>query len=292
MPDWAAIHDILAGNGIRADNRQPPRPVAGGDINEAWRLDTDATPLFVKTGPESAHDMFLAEADGLAEISAAGAVRVPRVVAAGTTGHDTFLALEWLDIERPTAASDRKLGEQLAALHRVTASQFGWKRDNTIGRTPQPNPWTDGWVEFYREHRLRFQLELAAQGGHRGEIQSLGRQLCDALPSFFDGYDVVPSLLHGDLWGGNRAAIDNEPVIFDPATYYGDRETDLAMTMLFGRFNAAFYEAYESAWPLAAGHERRVELYQLYHLLNHLNLFGGGYAGSVLGCLNSLCRLL
>ena len=290
MPDWAAIHDILAGSGIRVDSRQSPRPVAGGDINEAWRLDADSTSLFLKTGPASAHDMYLAEADGLAEISATGAVRVPRVVAVGTTGHDAFLALEWLDIERPTAASDQKLGVELAALHRVTARQFGWQRDNTIGRTPQPNPWTDDWVRFFREHRLRVQLELAAEGGHRGEIQSLGRQLCDALPSFFDGYDVIPSLLHGDLWGGNRAAIDNEPVIFDPATYYGDRESDLAMTMLFGRFNAAFYEAYEAAWPLANGHERRVELYQLYHLHNHLNLFGSGYAGSVLRCLHSLCR--
>lgn len=290
MPDWAAIQNSLAGSGVRIDGRQAPRAVAGGDINAAWRLDTKSAPLFVKTGPASAHDMYAAEADGLAEIAAAGAVRVPGVVAVGTTGRHAFLALEWLDIGRPTAAADQKLGTQLAALHRVTAERFGWKRDNTIGRTAQPNPWTDDWVEFFREHRLRFQLDLAARGGHRGEIQSLGLRLSDALPSLFEGYDVVPSLLHGDLWGGNRAAMGDEPVIFDPATYYGDRESDLAMTMLFGRFNTTFYDAYRNAWPLAAGHERRVELYQLYHLLNHLNLFGNGYAGSVVRCLHSLCR--
>lgn len=290
MPDWAAIRDALADNGVDLGGRPAPTPVAGGDINDAWRVDAGDVSLFVKTGPKAAYDMYSAEAEGLAELDAADAVRVPGVVAIGKTARDAFLALEWLDIARPTPESDRKLGERLAALHRVTAKQFGWKRDNTIGRTPQPNPWTDDWIEFFREHRLGFQLDLAARGGHRGEMQSLGHELGERLPSLFDGYDVVPSLLHGDLWGGNRAAIDDEPVIFDPATYYGDRESDIAMTMLFGRFDASFYAAYASAWPMAPGHERRIELYQLYHLLNHLNLFGGGYAGSVMHCLRSLCH--
>lgn len=289
MPDWAAIRAELASAGVNIDIERPPTPIAGGDINEAWCVDTGDASLFLKTGPVSGYDMYTAEAEGLAEIGAADAVHVPAVIAAGKTDRDAFLALEWLDIGRPTSVSDRKLGEQLAVLHRVTAKQFGWTRDNTIGGTPQPNPRTDDWVAFFREYRLRFQLDLAARSGHCGEIQSLGRELCDALPSLFDGYEVVPSLLHGDLWGGNRAAIADEPVIFDPATYYGDRESDIAMTMLFGRFNATFYDAYESAWPLAAGHERRIELYKLYHLLNHLNLFGNGYAGSVLHCLQSLC---
>lgn len=290
MPDWAAIREALPDVGTSIHGQQQPTPVGGGDINAAWRVAADGMSLFVKTGPPSAHEMYAAEADGLVELGAARAVRVPAVVAVGKTDRDAFLALEWLDIERPTPASDRKLGEQLAALHRVIAQRFGWHRDNTIGSTPQPNPWTNDWVEFFREQRLRFQFELAAGNGHRGEMQSLGRELCDALPSFFDGYDVVPSLLHGDLWGGNRAAMDDEPVIFDPATHYGDRESDIAMTMLFGRFNRTFYDAYESSWPMAAGHERRIELYQLYHLLNHLNLFGGGYAGSVMHGLRSLCR--
>lgn len=292
MPDWAAISGVLEEHGLRIDSRHTPRPVAGGDINAAWRVAAGDVVLFVKTGPAGALDMYSAEADGLAEIRDTGTVRVPQVVATGTTGRDAFLALEWLDLERPTAASDRNLGERLAAMHRVTADRFGWKRDNTIGRTPQQNPWTVDWVEFFREHRLRYQLELLARGGHRGELQTLGETLCDALHALFDDYDVVPSLLHGDLWGGNRAAIGNDGIIFDPATYYGDRESDIAMTTLFGRFNASFYDAYESAWPLAPGHERRIELYQLYHLLNHLNLFGGGYAGSVLSSLRSLCRAL
>lgn len=288
MPDWAAIGRELAECGIRIDARPSPSPVAGGDINDAWRLDGDGISLFVKTGPASALGMYAAEADGLAELQAAAAVRVPAVVATGTAGADAFLALEWLDLARPTAASDLELGKRLAALHRVTARHFGWKRDNTIGRTPQVNPWTEDWVAFYREHRLAYQLDLAARNGHRGEIQALGLRVCDAMPGFFADYDVVPSLLHGDLWGGNRAAIDGEPVIFDPATYYGDRESDLAMTRLFGRFSAGFYEAYDRAWPLHPGWEQRSVLYQLYHLLNHLNLFGAGYAASVVRCMRSL----
>lgn len=292
MPDWRAIRDAIGRQGVTVGSNAKPRPVAGGDINAAWKLESETTPLFLKTGAPSAGDMFAAEADGLAELAGANAIRVPKVLGVGTTESDAFIAIEWIDFDRPTGQCERKLGEQLAQMHRSCAERFGWRRDNTIGLTPQHNDWSKNWIEFYREHRLRFQLELAERNGCSDEIRALGETLGDGLAVFFEDYAPVPSLLHGDLWGGNRACAHGEPVIFDPATYYGDRETDLAMTRLFGGFGSAFYDAYEAAWPTAAGAGARTELYQLYHLLNHLNLFGGAYESRVTQVLRSLCRAL
>ena len=232
---------------------------------------------FIKTGPASAFDMFDAEAEGLRELAAAKAIRVPNVLDVGIDGNEAFIALERLDFEKSNSSTERVLGEQLAALLRCTAEEFGWHRDNTIGLTLQKNSQKSDWVSFFREHRLGFQLELAASNGISGELQTLGRELCDELPALFVSYEPAASLLHGDLWAGNWGVNKGEPIIFDPAVYYGDRESDIAMTRLFGGFGRAFYEAYESAWPLERGHELRADLYQLYHVLNHLNLFGSSY---------------
>jgi len=289
MPDWSAICERLdaAGVGVAA---AAPRPVSGGDISAAWRLGTDAGDLFLKTGPASSLDMFTAEAEGLRELAAAAAVKVPAVIAAGEAGDTAFLALEWLVFESADAAVERRFGQQLAVLHRNTGQQFGWHRDNTIGLTPQPNAWSDDWVAFFGERRLGFQLRLAAENGFGGEVQDSGRRLLKRLPLYFTDYTPQPSLLHGDLWGGNWSCCDGQPVMFDPAVYYGDRETDLAMTRLFGGFGAAFYEGYETAWPLAPGSDERMKLYQLYHVLNHLNLFGSAYLGRGLALITSLLR--
>jgi fructosamine-3-kinase len=232
--------------------------------------------------------MFSAEADGLAELARPDVIRVPQTIACGVTDDAAYLATEWLDLERSTVNVETRLGEQLAALHRVTRDRHGWHRDNTIGLTPQNNSWSSKWVEFFREHRLGFQLQLAASNGYGGDLQAGGAQLLERLDRFFDGYEPEASLLHGDLWGGNWGSCDGEPVIFDPAVYYGDRETDLAMTRLFGGFGRAFYEAYEASAPLAAGHRARCDLYQLYHILNHLNLFGSGYLGQAQNLLGQL----
>lgn len=234
---------------------------------------------FVKTGPPDALAQFEAEAEGLAELAAANAVRVPAVIDCGMANGESFIALERLHLKPLSAAERKLLGEQLAKLHRHTAETFGWHRDNTIGATPQRNPQAADWIEFFHEHRLRFQLDLAARNGYTGELQDLGAKLCGQLTNLFGDYVPEASLLHGDLWSGNCGSSDGAPVIFDPAVYYGDRESDIAMTMLFGGFGNAFYQAYESAWPMAHGHERRLKLYQLYHVLNHLNLFGTGYLG-------------
>lgn len=279
MPDWSAITNALRDAGIKVASRSVPRAVGGGDVSAAWRVETSDSAVFVKTGPPASTDMFAAEAEGLAELAAPGVIRVPRVLACGCEGATAFVAIEWLDVGRPTRDTEARLGQQLAALHRTTRDRYGWHRDNTIGLTPQHNDWSADWVEFFGRQRLGFQLHLAAANGFGGSLQEQGAKLLGRLPAFFADYVPDASLLHGDLWGGNWASVDGEPVIFDPAVYYGDRESDLAMTRLFGGFGAAFYDSYEASAPLAPGHRARCDLYQLYHVLNHLNLFGGGYLG-------------
>lgn len=240
-------------------------------------VDLHGDSIFLKKGPATALAMFEAEAEGLSELRATGSIRVPDVMACGLDDGESYIALERLILETPTRQCERRLGERLAELHRHCESRFGWFRDNTIGQTPQENAWLSNWVDFFRERRLVFQFELAARNGYGDELASDAAELLKRLPEFFSDHKPEASLLHGDLWGGNWASVKGEPVIFDPAVYYGDRETDIAMTRLFGGFGLAFYEAYEASWPLAAGHEHRSGLYQLYHVLNHLNLFGRSY---------------
>ena len=254
------------------------RGVSGGDINSAAVMEGGGRRYFVKSNDVTRLAMFEAESEGLAEITGTKSVRVPQPVCLGTHGDQAYLVLEYLDISHSSAKSDALLGRQLASMHRNTTNKFGWQRDNTIGSTLQINTVEHDWVTFYREHRLRFQLVLAEKNGYGINLMRLGERLLENLPAFFANYKPQPSLLHGDLWGGNHAALqDGAPVIFDPAIYYGDRETDLAMTELFGGYSADFYDAYREAWPLDTGYRVRRDLYNLYHLLNHLNLFGSGY---------------
>jgi len=268
-------------------------PVGGGCINTAYRIGDGQRTFFVKLNDPDLEDMFAAEAEGLQAITASRSVRVPEPVCWGTAGGSAFLVMERLAIGG--SGSMEQFGHDLAAMHRTTQQRFGWHRDNTIGSTPQPNtPTSSDWVAFWRERRLGFQLELAACGGYRGGRQKKGEQLMERLPALLAGHDPEPSLLHGDLWSGNYAfTTEGEAVIFDPAVYFGDREADLAMTELFGGFGSRFYAAYNDAWPLDPGYETRKILYNLYHVLNHLNLFGGGYgsqAESMIGRLLSELR--
>jgi protein-ribulosamine 3-kinase len=252
-------------------------PVGGGSINEAFRLEgMEGERYFLKLNDARHHPMFAAEVAGLDAIAATGTLRVPQPIVHGISDGQSYLVLEYLELGPRGDA--RSLGEQLAALHRCPAPQFGLAQDNFIGTTPQPNGWQDNWIEFWREQRLGFQLRLAAKNGYSGQLSSLGEKLLKVLPAFFECYTPRPSLLHGDLWSGNHAFLKNgTPTIFDPATYYGDRECDLAMTELFGGFPESFYAAYRAVWPLDAGYATRRDLYNLYHVLNHVNLFGGGY---------------
>jgi fructosamine-3-kinase len=220
-------------------------------------------------------------------MAAADAIRVPAPVCYGTDSGQAYLVME--NIAFGGHDGNAALGEQLAALHRYTKDRFGWHRDNTIGATPQRNDWHDDWVEFWRDRRLGFQLELAGRDGIAGAVLRKGEQLMDAMDALFTDYSPEASLLHGDLWSGNYAiSADGEPVIFDPAVYYGDREADIAMTELFGGFGRDFYAAYNNAWPLDSGYKLRKQFYNLYHILNHFNLFGGGYGSQAQGMLERI----
>jgi len=274
-----AILDALAEVLGRRPVLQGQQAVGGGCINEAQRLDTDAGRFFVKTNEAALLPMFEAEAEGLRELAAAEAIRVPEPLATGTAAGWAFLVMEYLPTGPGKSDAAARMGRELAEMHRHTAARFGWHRDNTIGSTPQPNAWHSDWIAFWRERRLGHQLNLAARHGAPRILVDKGRRLEEGLDAFFSDYTPVPSVLHGDLWSGNAAfTAKGEPVIFDPAVYYGDREADLAMTELFGGFAAPFYDAYREAWPLDPGYPVRRTLYNLYHILNHFNLFGGGYA--------------
>lgn len=250
--------------------------IGGGCINQAMRLPGDGRDFFVKFNAATQSDMFVAEAEGLRELAATRAIRVPEPVCWGVAGATAYLVLEYMEFGH--GGKGAVLGEQLAALHRVTRAEFGWQRDNTIGSTEQINTPDADWIRFWRERRLGFQLQLGRRNGLGSDVLRLGEQLQEQLDDLFDGYRPRPSLLHGDLWSGNHGYLaDGTPVIFDPAVYFGDREADLAMTELFGGFGAEFYAGYRAAWPLDAGYAARKTLYNLYHILNHANLFGGGY---------------
>lgn len=286
MSDWPAIAERIA-----AATGQPFVPrrqtaVSGGCINRAAVLADRERAFFVKLNSVDRLAMFEAEAEGLRELRAAESIRVPEPICTGVVGGQAYLVMEHVALDGRLDGAEA--GRRLARLHRHTASRFGWHRDNTIGATPQHNDWRDDWVSFWGEQRLGFQLDLAARQGHGRDLVAVGERLRARLGDLI-GHRPDVALLHGDLWGGNiGATATGEPVIFDPAVYYGDREADIAMTELFGGFGSAFYAAYREAWPLPPAYETRKTLYNLYHVLNHLNLFGGGYLAQARGMIERL----
>jgi len=261
--------------------------VGGGCINTAYRIESDAQNYFVKFNSKNKLSMFEAEAEGLTEIANANSVRVPLPICTGVVEQQSYIVMEYLNLIG--RGSMTEFAEQLAAMHRNTHSLYGWHRDNTIGSTPQNNSQNDNWQTFWNEQRLGFQLSLAKQNGANKRLLDKGERIQACLASFFKSYAPQASLLHGDLWSGNYAFTDGgEPVIFDPATYYGDREADIAMTELFGGFSPTFYEHYQTLWPLDDGYPLRKNLYNLYHILNHFNMFGGGYESQAEGLCDRL----
>lgn len=254
--------------------------IGGGCINTAYRIDNAADSYFLKLNRADLIHMFEAEALGLQEMHALNTVRIPEVICSGVADNQSFLVLEYIELSSLRGEASALLGQQLAQLHKAEQPFFGWHNDNTIGSTAQINQRHHDWLSFWRDERLGKQLQFAAKNGFGGRLQSQGEKLLINLEQLLGGHQPAPALLHGDLWGGNAAAdAAGRPVIFDPACYYGDRETDLAMTELFGGFGNRFFAAYQEAYPLADGYQRRKTLYNLYHILNHLNLFGSGYLG-------------
>ncbi|MCC7391138.1 fructosamine kinase family protein [Candidatus Sumerlaeota bacterium] len=260
--------------------------VVGGSISSAARIETTHGNFFLKWSPLPG-DAFAREAEGLQAIAAVGVLHTPKIIAVGTD----HLLLEYIPPSSQKSGFFANFGRSFAEFHRAAhGERYGFAADNYIGSTPQPNGWHDDWIGFFRERRLRHQLNLAARNGFTGELQLLGARLMDQLDRIIPSDDEPPTLLHGDLWSGNFLCDeDGKPVLIDPACYYGHREADLAMTRLFGGFPRDFYDSYEEAWPLRPGHEERMGVYTLYHLLNHANLFGGGYQGQ---CIQLMRRLL
>jgi fructosamine-3-kinase len=273
-----ALEREVGGRFVRAE------PLSGGDINAAYAVELDGVGrIFVKTREGAAPSMFAAEADGLEWLREAGALRVPKVLAFSEPGHSPpFLALEYLEAGRPSGEFDAVLGQGLARVHRSGAPRFGLGRDNFIGSLPQDNTPAPSWDEFYRARRLEPQLRRAVESGQASYALRRGFERLFARLHDLVGPGEPPSRLHGDLWGGNlHVGPAGEPCLIDPAVYGGHREVDLAMMRLFGGFSERVFTTYAEAFPLAVGASGRVQLYQLYPLMVHLNLFGGSYGASV-----------
>ena len=290
------------GETFSLDNRHS---VSGGCINQGYSISSSSRTYFAKINQASQIAMFEAEALGLQQMRATQTIRVPEPICWGTEGNSAYIVLEWLDLgSRGGERAWEEMGRKLAAMHKYTPPNppllrggeepnstllrgvFGWDINNTIGSTVQINNWTVNWAEFWAERRIGYQLKLARRrGGHFPQ----GERLLEVIPELLAGHEPQPSLVHGDLWGGNAGVTSaGEPVIFDPAAYFGDREVDIAMTELFGGFPAEFYRGYNQVWPLDLGYEKRKTLYNLYHILNHFNLFGGSYASQANQMINRI----
>ena len=272
--------------------------LTGGCIHRAERIELeDRRPFFLKTNSEAHQETFASEASGLAALAEVGVIRVPLVLGFGAVGGTAYLLMSFIETGRKGSNFNDKFGRSLARLHRQTSAaaqmpgqaRFGFDQPTFLGATLQENDWCDNWVEFWSEHRLGFQLSLARENGLADrEMLRCGESLLNSLEDLIAEPAESPCLLHGDLWGGNYLCDESgAAVLIDPAVYFGRREADLAMTLLFGGFEPDFYRGYEAEWPLAAGVKERLEVYKLYHLLNHLNLFGSTYYES---CMTILRR--
>jgi len=273
---WTQISQAIAQATGQQFEIVDTRSVSGGCINQGYKISSSDTDYFVKLNQASQVEMFAAEALGLKQMYATQTIVIPQPICWGTADNSSYIVLQWLDLGRGNSQSWRAMGSQLADMHRQgTEKRFGWSRNNTIGSTPQINTWMDNWADFFAEQRIGYQLRLAQRNG--GSFLDLN-QIVDAVRNKLADRQPEASIVHGDLWSGNAAILGNgAPAIFDPAAYYGDRETDIAMSELFGGFPAAFYQGYNKAWELDSGYQQRKSIYNLYHVLNHFNLFGGGY---------------
>jgi fructosamine-3-kinase len=275
--DWSQLSQVLAARLQRPLAAAQARPLAGGDINRTFRLDCGAERFFVKLNAAAREAMFAAERTGLETIQRSATIRVPAVYLTGSDGKYAYIVMEYIDLGGPL--DPERLALALAAMHGCMHQRFGFHGDNTIGSSAQVNLWSGDWIEFWREHRLGAQLQLAQRNGLDRQLIDRGWQLAENLAPLFAGYLPRPSLLHGDLWSGNYSADSSgTPVIYDPACYYGDHEVDLAMMELFGNPGARFFDAYRDHFPIDGSYPARRDFYNLYHLLNHANLFGASYA--------------
>ncbi|HIG65978.1 MAG TPA: fructosamine kinase family protein [Methyloprofundus sp.] len=278
MQAWQAVIRQIEQATEENFNCQKVIAMHGGDINQVYQLQGAEKSYFVKLNRAELLVMFEVEALGLQELAQTKTLRIPETICYGINGSHAFLVLEYVALKSANSTTQRQLGKQLVQLHQTRQDYFGWHHDNFIGSHTQKNTRAGDWVTFWQNQRLQAQLQMAADNGYTGKVQQLGEQLYHYIPDFFSSYQPQASLLHGDLWSGNAASDSSgHAIIYDPACYYGDREADIAMTELFGGFGTDFYAAYNEHWALDADYKARKTLYNLYHILNHLNLFGSGY---------------
>ncbi len=273
------IEKIIRRNMVGGDRIQNIVAAGGGSISQSFCVFGEKSSWFIKLNRSSMLPMFDAEAKGLTALGKCTALRIPKVFGCAKEEEMAYLLTEHIQmspLRGKTAVF--QAGRSLAALHQIKGMSFGWHENNFIGSSPQINAFQDSWPRFFAHYRLLPQLEMAKVRGASESMVDKGLRLLELLPAFFQEYEPDISLTHGDLWGGN-AALDETGrfVLFDPAIHYADRETDLAMSELFGGFPEDFYAGYETFWPLDTGYAMRRPLYQLYHVLNHFNLFGGSY---------------
>lgn len=272
---WPAIASQI-GEAMHIDfNITERSQISGGEINQAFRISDGQHTFFVKLNDRAGVDMFRAEWTALEHLLNTQTLKLPRPVCCGTTVSSSFLVLEYIALGHAGDQDWHMLGRQLAHLHMGSAQpMYGWDEDNFIGTTVQPNIWHKKWATFFAEQRIGWQLQLLNEKGiHFGDIE----EITGAIKNRLAGHQPRASLLHGDLWRGNLGFDDQQGVLFDPASYFGDRETDIAMTELFGQFPSSFYQGYDAVWPRDEGYRERRDIYNLYHLLNHVNLFGEAY---------------
>ncbi|GAB3016589.1 fructosamine kinase family protein [Bowmanella dokdonensis] len=244
----------------------------------AFRVSDDRHRFFVKVADAANLHRLQAEAQGLEHLRLDEALKIPTVICSGKVSQHSFLVLEYLNMQEGSVQSWQIFGQALARLHQRDQQQmYGWQEDNYIGATPQPNGWQKKWPQFFAEQRIGYLLQLLIE---KQVLDVKIDKVVEAIKAVLAGHSPAPSPLHGDLWQGNTGFWRGKPVMFDPAFYYGDRETDIAMTELFGRFPEAFYQGYEEVWPLEDDYQYRKPVYQLYHILNHALLFGGQYVQS------------
>lgn len=274
---WRQIEQELTAQQSRNFKIVEKHAIGGGSINHAYRISDGVQNYFVKINRSDLYFMFEAEARALQVLFESLTIRVPEPMVHGIVGNESYFVMSWVEMSgRPDS---RLFAEQLAALHSVTSDHFGFFIDNSIGSTPQPNGWMADWVDFWQTQRVGYQLELAKENGFGHRLFDRGMRLNERTGELLGTHSPSPSLLHGDLWSGNWAGdSEGNPVIFDPACYFGDSEADLAMMELFGGPGREFFSVYDSIRSIDQGYAVRKTLYNLYHILNHANLFGSAYA--------------
>jgi len=263
--------------------------IGGGSIANSQVVATESGEKYFLKSYGSNKVILKNEANGLNELAKSKVIRIPNVIAVT----DDFLLLEFIETGRRVNDFSELFGSQFAKMHKTTSDKFGFYENNFIGSTPQTNvPEKNSWLDFFWENRLLFQFKLAERNGYvNSEFRTLFSKLEERVPSLLNGTEVKPTLMHGDLWSGNFMVDENgNPVLIDPAVYYGHREADLAMTRMFGGFDAKFYSAYNSEYPLPDDWEYRINLYMLYHVMNHLNLFGSGYYSQVISIIKKYVK--